>query len=89
MKGNKDGEFNNPTFLSVNKEGLLMVCDNGNHGYRRVQVFDLSGNFVTKFGSRGSRAGEFKFPIATASLGDGRVVVSDSRNNRIQVFDQM
>ncbi|CAH3176415.1 unnamed protein product [Porites lobata] len=86
MKGNKDGEFNNPTFLSVNKEGLLMVCDNGNH---RVQVFDLSGNFVTKFGSRGSRAGEFKFPIATASLGDGRVVVSDSRNNRIQVFDQM
>ena len=86
MKGNKDGEFNNPTFLSVNKEGLLMVCDNGNH---RVQVFDLSGNVVTKFGSRGSRAGEFKFPIAIASLGDGRVVVSDSRNNRIQVFDQM
>ena len=86
MVGNKDEEFKQPAFLSVNKEGLLMVCEYGNY---RVQVFDLSGKFVTKFGSRGSRAGEFQFPVATASLGDGRVVVSDSQNHRIQVFDQM
>ena len=39
-QGNKDGEFNKPRYLSVNKEGLLMVCDAGNH---RVQVFELSG----------------------------------------------
>ena len=86
MKGNKDGEFNNPAFLSVNKEGLLMVCDYFNH---RVQVFDLSGKFITKFGSEGSMAGEVPTPVAIASLCDGRVVVSDSRNHRIQVFDQM
>ena len=86
MVGNKDGEFSNPAFLSVNKEGLLMVCEYRNS---RVQVFDLTGKFVAKFGSEGSREGEFRAPVATASLGDGRVVVSDAQNHRIQVFDQM
>ena len=58
-RGNKDGEFNKPSYLSVNKEGLLMVCDESNH---RVQVFELtSGKFVTKFGSEGSGRGEFIF----------------------------
>ena len=84
--GKRDGEFNQPAFLSVNKEGLLMVCD---YKSNSVQMFDLSGKFVTKFGIRGSRAGEFKLPVATAILGDGRLVVSDCGNDRIQVFDQI
>ena len=37
-KGNRDGEFNEPRFLSVNKGGHLMVCDRSNY---RVQVFEL------------------------------------------------
>ena len=86
-RGNKDGEFNKPHYLSVNKEGLLMVCDESNH---RVQVFELtSGKFVTKFGSEGSGRGEFIFPVSTASLSDGRIVVSDRNNYRIQIFDQI
>ena len=83
-KGNKDGEFNKPRCLSVNKEGLLMVCDSENH---RVQVFELSGKFVTKFGSEGSGRGELKHPISTAILSDGRIVVCDFNNDRIQVFE--
>ena len=82
-QGNKDGEFNQPRCLSVNKEGLLMVCDSQNH---RVQVFELSGKFVTKFGSEGSGRGEFKSPFSTAILSDGRIVVCDCNNHRIQVF---
>ena len=86
-RGNKDGEFNQPSYLSVNKQGLLMVCDESNH---RVQVFELtSGKFVTKFGSEGSGRGEFIFPVSTASLSDGRIVVSDRNNYRIQIFDQI
>ncbi|CAH3038544.1 unnamed protein product [Porites lobata] len=80
-QGNKDGEFNKPRCLSVNKEGLLMVCDSQNH---RVQVFELSGKFVTKFGSEGSGRGELKNPYSTAILSDGRIVVCDSHNSRIQ-----
>ena len=85
-RGNKDGELNTPRYLSVNKQGLLMVCDSFNH---RVQVFELSGKFVTKFGSEGSKRGEFKYPVSTASLSDGRIVVSDKNNQRIQIFDQI
>ena len=85
-QGNKDGEFNEPRYLSVNKEGLLMVCDAGNH---RVQVFELNGKFVTKFGICGSKIGEFKYPLSTANASDGRIVVCDSDNHRIQVFDKI
>ena len=63
-----------------------MVCDYFNH---RVQVFGLSGKFITKFGSEGSRGGEVPTPVAIASLCDGRVVVSDGHNHPILVFDQM
>ena len=82
--GNKDGEFNQLRFLSVNKEGLLMVRDSENH---RVQVFELTGKFVTKFGSEGSGRGELKNPFSTAILSDGRIVVCEFNNNRIQVFE--
>ena len=85
-EGNKDGELNKPRCLSVNKEGLLMVCDSANHS---VQVFELSGKFVTKFASEGSERGEFKYPLSTAILSDGRIVVSDKENNRIHVFDEI
>ena len=83
-KGNRDGEFKEPRFLSVNKAGHLMVCDKDNH---RVQVFELSGKFITKFGKQGNGRGEFKAPISTAVLSDGRIVVADWLNNRIQIFE--
>ena len=85
-QGEKDGEFNKPRYLSVNKQGLLMVCDSFNH---RVQLFELSGKFVTKFGNEGSERGEFNYPVSTANLSDGRIVVSDEDNHRIQIFDQI
>ena len=87
-QGNKDGEFSWPRYLSVNKQGLLiiMVSDSQNH---RVQVFELSGKFVTKFGSEESGRGELYCPASTASLSDGRIVVSDEHNHRIQIFDQI
>ena len=80
--GNGDREFTS-SGLSVNKAGHLMVCDEVNH---RVYVFDLDGKFITKFGSHGIRKGEFKIPNCIAVLSDGKIVVSDFDNNRIQIF---
>ena len=42
----------------------------------------------TLHGSEGSGRGEFKWPVSTATLSDGRIVVCD-KDNRIQVFDQL
>ena len=60
-----------------------MVCDTYNH---RVQVLKLNGNFITKFGIKGSGIGEFVKPVSTAVLSDGRIVVTDFSNNCIQIF---
>ena len=60
-----------------------MVCDAGNH---RVQVFELNGKFISKFRTKGSGVGELTVPISTAVLSDGRIVVTDFLNHRIQIF---
>ena len=77
-EGEGDGEFNGPHCLSVDKAEHLMVCDYGNN---RVQVLELNGEFITKFKlmSGGS-------PTTTAVLSDGTIVVSDHRNDCIQII---
>ena len=83
-QGAGEGEFNNPSCLSVNKSGHLMVCDKGNH---RIQAFDLNGKFVGKFAGYGSNLGELNTPWSVAVLSNGRIVVSDCCNHRIQIFE--
>ena len=61
-----------------------MVCDLGNH---RIQVFELSGKFVAKFGTKGREKGEFNLPVSTSVLSDGRIVACDHGNHRIQIFE--
>ena len=68
----------------MNKAGHLMVCDTLNH---RVQVFELSGKFVTKFGTKGSGMGEFDKPVSAAVLSDGKIIVTDFFNHRVQLFE--
>ena len=70
--------------MSVNRDGQLMVCDLRNN---RIQLFELSGKFVAKFGRQGSETGEFDYPTSTAKLSDGRIVVSDCFNHRIRIFE--
>jgi len=70
--------------LSVDKAGHLLVCD---YELCNVQVFELSGKFVTRFGRYGNKIGKFKGPTSTAVLTDGRIVVCDLANDRIQLFE--
>ena len=82
-KGEGDGEFNYPRFLSVTQSKHLLVCDQGN---RRIQVFELDGKFVAKFGTNGNKLGEFKQPFSVAVLSNHQIVVCDKTNDRIQIF---
>ena len=77
-EGEGDGEFNEPRYLSVDKEGLLMVCDSAND---RVQVLELNGKFITKF-----KLMSGGLPTSTAVLSDGTIVVSDHRDDYIQII---
>ncbi|XP_022794624.1 E3 ubiquitin-protein ligase TRIM71-like [Stylophora pistillata] len=82
--GSGNGEFHFPTCLTLNKFGLLMVCDGAND---RIQVFDLSGKFLGRFGKNGGNIGEFHIPTALAVLRNGQIVVSDTFNCRIQILE--
>jgi len=62
----------------------LFVTDSQRHC---VAVFDLRGNFLSKFGKRGTGPGEFNFPTHVATDSQGRVYITDSLNSRVQVFD--
>jgi len=83
-RGEGDGEFNCPSFLSVTQSKHLLVCDGYNH---RIQVFELNGNFIGKFGKKGSKLGEFLAPYAVAVGSNDQIVVSEGYNHRIQIFE--
>jgi tripartite motif-containing protein 71 len=50
-------------------------------------VFDKIGQYMRKFGSYGTRAGQFDRPAGVAFDNQlNRIVVTDKDNHRIQVF---
>ena len=83
-EGEGDGEFGYPCCLSVDKAGHLMVCDGAND---RVQILELSGEFITQFGLMSDRIEEFIGPISTAVLTDGTIVESDWYDGCIKIIE--
>lgn len=79
------GPYNRPTNLAVAPNGDLYVSDG--YGNARVHVFSPDGRLMTSFGEPGTGPGQFKIPHGVAVLADGRVLVADRENDRIQVFE--
>lgn len=52
----------------------------------RVSVFDRQGRLVNRWGEEGMQVGQFYFAGGLAVAEDGRVLVADTHNQRIQVF---
>jgi DNA-binding beta-propeller fold protein YncE len=51
-----------------------------------VQIFDKTGKFISKFGSKGTGEGQFKRPEDIAIDPQGRIFVCDTENLIIQIF---
>ena len=81
--GQGAGQFLKPAGLDLDHRGLLYVADSGNN---RVQVIDSEGNFVSEYGLRGWRTGEFDNPtdVAINFQRTELLYVADTDNNRIQ-----
>ena len=54
----------------------------------RISVFDKTGRFLRVIGKTGSGPGEFRTPHALAFDSQGRLVVADRHNHRIQVLSK-
>lgn len=76
--------FNHPTDIAVAPSGDFYVSDG--YGNTNVHRFDAAGRHVGTWGRPGSGPGEFTTPHGIWVTADGRVVVGDRENDRIQVF---
>jgi DNA-binding beta-propeller fold protein YncE len=77
--------FNRPTNLAVAPDGELYVADG--YGNARVHRFAADGRLIGSWGEPGGGPGAFRIPHGICVLGDGRVLVADRENDRIQLFD--
>jgi len=62
----------------------IIVSDTKNH---RVQVLSsIDGSFLFEFGSEGNQPCQFKHPQGVCIANQGRIIVADHYNNRLQAF---
>jgi len=87
--GGGPGQFNEPWGLAVDDD-FLYVADTWNH---RIQKFSHEGDLIDVFGTSGSPdagqtgGGLFFGPRAIAINNEGYLVVTDTGNHRLQIFD--
>ena len=75
------GSFSYPQGIT-GAEGKIYVADTGNN---KILTFDLDGEFISEFGSGGSKNGQFNGPTDVEVI-NNRLFVADRGNYRMQVF---
>ncbi|XP_068689634.1 E3 ubiquitin-protein ligase TRIM71-like [Montipora foliosa] len=80
--GSNDGQFDGPFGLVIDKYNRLIVCDARN---RRLQLFTLSGTFLSKIDRKYFKNGILPFCVAINS--GGNLIVGDLVNSRISVLN--
>ncbi|CAG0930001.1 Serine/threonine-protein kinase PknD [Thermoflexales bacterium] len=90
VKSSQPGLFNEPWDVAVAPDGSIYVADTWNH---RVQRFNADGAYMNGWGAEGNTDGQvtgspsvFFGPRGIATDKDGRVLVSDTGNKRVQIF---
>jgi len=83
-QGSGEGEFNLPTELRLYGQNLLVV-DAMNF---RVQMFDLSGKFISAFGQIGDSPGALFRPKAVGADSEGDLYIVDAQWGVVQVFNR-
>jgi len=88
-RGVGTGKLGLPRGVSIDDQGRVQVCDptaQGVHVYRVLGTEPGDLEYIGFFGSQGIGEGELSFPNGVASDARGRVFVTDTGNNRIQVW---
>jgi len=83
--GSDQSHFNLPTDVAVLADGSFYVSD----GYKNTRVvkFSAEGRYDFEWGGKGDGPGQFNLPHGIAVDSQGRVIVCDRSNSRLQVFD--
>ena len=80
-----DSGLKNPTYMAIDeRRQRLFVVDSQQH---QVLIFNPDTlQLESKLGKRGTKKGEFNFPIAVAVAPDGSIAVTDTGSCSVQVF---
>jgi sugar lactone lactonase YvrE len=79
--------FNQPNHVAIAPNGDIYVSD----GYQNARVvhFSATGQFIRIIGgTKGSQPGQLQLPHGVALDSRGRILVNDSDNQRVSVFDK-
>jgi len=84
-EGSQPGEFLRPSGIAIDDDRhRIIVSDTANH---RVQVLSsIDGSFLFEFGSQGNQPGQFRNPSGVCIDNQGRIIVADTSNRRLQSF---
>lgn len=77
-------KFDKPTDVNFGPGGEIYVTDG--YGNSRVQKFSPSGALLQSWGTKGTKPGEFRTPHVIVVDKQGRLLVGDRENDRIQIF---
>ncbi len=75
--------FRYPMDIVIGKDGLIYICDFGNH---RIQVFGEDGRYKKTIGRRGQGPADFINPNRLSMDIKGNLIVSEQSHYRIQVL---
>ena len=73
----------NPTDVVVSADNHLLIADYNSC----ICTFTLDGHYVGKFGTPGSGEGQLECPYSLTTDLNGCVIVADTNNHRVSVFD--
>ena len=74
-----------PYDVTVKGNHQLLVADYHHHC---IHIFTLDGDYVGKFGTRGTGRGQLDHPYSVAIDLYGFILVADTDNHRVSIFDQ-
>jgi len=85
VKGGSPRQMAQPRALTIDeKRELIYVADYMRH---TILAYDMSGKFMFEIGGRGFAPGWFNFPSGISIDKQGRLIVSDLFNKRVQVIE--
>jgi len=84
-RGSQPGEFFYPSSIAIDDDRhRIIVSDTDNN---RVQVLSsIDGSFLFEFGSAGDQPCQFSSPYGVCIDNQGRIIVADFANRRLQSF---
>jgi ABC-type Fe3+ transport system permease subunit/sugar lactone lactonase YvrE len=82
--GGDPGQLSRPQSMVIVGQDLY-IADSCNH---RIAVYKTDGTFVRVMGKAGGELGEFRFPYGLDIDSNGRLVVCEFGNERVQLIDR-